>query len=72
MLYELNVYLMNNGQPTTIARPYQAASAIDISFISPTLTASAEWSVNTEVTLCSYHFPAIVKLIANHYMRPNK
>lgn len=30
MLDEINLYLLNNGQPTTLARPDHAASAIDI------------------------------------------
>lgn len=62
MLDEIDMYILNDGQPTTLARPNQSPSAIDIAFVSPILASSIEWSVHTEDTLGSYHFPTIVNL----------
>ncbi|CAG9790271.1 unnamed protein product [Diatraea saccharalis] len=71
MLDELNMYILNDGQTTTLARPNQIASAIDIAFISPTLAPSADWSVYNEDTLGSYHFPTIVNLNIDHNIYDN-
>lgn len=73
MLDELNMCILNDGQSTTLARPNQSPSAIDIAFVSPCLASSIEWSVYTEDTLGSYHFPTVVNLnnTSNIYESPS-
>lgn len=62
MLDEFNMCILNTGEPTTINRPNQTASAIDIAFSSPSIAGSAEWFVCSDDALGSYHFPTLVKL----------
>ncbi|GBP61437.1 Putative nuclease HARBI1 [Eumeta japonica] len=44
-------------KPTTINRPNQLASVIDIAFLSPNLAAPAEWSVSSEDSLGDSEYP---------------
>lgn len=62
LIEEVDMIILNTGETTTLNRPNQSPSAIDIAFISPCLAASADWHVFSEDTLGSYHFPTIVNL----------
>lgn len=45
LLDDLNMFILNIGASTTVNRPNETVSAIDIAFSSPNLAPSAEWSV---------------------------
>jgi ribonuclease HI len=62
MLDEINMCILNTGETTTVNRPNQLPSAIDIAFSSPCLAASADWSVLSDDALGSYHFPTLINL----------
>lgn len=61
---ELDLCLLNTGTPTTVHRPNNHPSAIDISFISPSLAHLCEWSVGDN-PLGSYHYPTFINIHIN-------
>ncbi|CAH2088263.1 unnamed protein product [Euphydryas editha] len=61
LIDDLDLCILNDGRPTTINRPKQTASAIDVSFISGSLAPLCDWSVHDD-TMGSYHYPTITEI----------
>ncbi|CAF4948608.1 unnamed protein product [Pieris macdunnoughi] len=61
LIDDLDLCILNDGRPTTLNRPRQTASAIDVSFISGSLAPLCEWSVHDD-TMGSYHYPTITEI----------
>lgn len=69
---DLDLCILNDGRYTTINRPGQNASAIDVSFISSNLASLCEWTVHDD-SMGSYHYPTITEislLVDKYHINP--
>ncbi|XP_050498825.1 probable RNA-directed DNA polymerase from transposon BS isoform X1 [Diabrotica virgifera virgifera] len=52
---DLNLIVINNGEPTVLTRPDQNSSAIDVTFVTPDIANKIHWYIHSD-TLGSNHF----------------
>lgn len=67
---ETNLIILNDGRPTKIVRPNERPSAIDLTFVSPSLLSLSEWNPLND-TLGSDHLPIHIT-ISGEYTPTNK
>lgn len=60
-----NLVLLNDGQKTTVGSLTWRPNALDLSLVSPSLSACCDWSVYDD-PLGSYHLPAIINVTLNN------
>lgn len=61
---DADLCILNTGDPTTISRPGNNASAIDVTCVSPDIAPLCEWYVGDD-SLGSYHLPTFVNIITS-------
>lgn len=61
LIDENDLCILNNGNFTTVNRPTQNPSAIDVTFVSPCIAPLCEWSVHDDC-MGSYHYPTITQI----------
>lgn len=73
-----NLVVLNSGQVTTVGSHIRRPNGLDLSFVSPTIAMSCDWSVHND-PLGSYHLPVLITLNSarqnkqfSHYYTPAK
>lgn len=64
LIDDLNLCILNTGSATTVRRPNDNISAIDVTLVSPELVPLCDWYVG-EDPLGSYHYPTFTNIIAS-------
>jgi ribonuclease HI len=60
MLEDFDFCILNDGSCTTVTRPGNAPSAIDVAFVSLAIMPSCDWKVYSDDALGSYHYPTVI------------
>lgn len=61
-----DLVLLNNGQTTTTGSSSWRPNALDLTFVSPSLALSCDWSVMDCPLGSSYHLPVMIKMIVGN------